>query len=74
MKDLDFSSDADRIAYWRRGTEIIEGRLLKAVAAKHEDAPFPFDAEQAALYHAAQVDAYRDALEMMGVPDAMRDA
>ncbi len=65
-------TDAEQLAYWRRGHEIIEARLAKAVQAKHEDAPFPMDAEQAAQYHAAQVDAYRDALEMMGVPECVR--
>jgi hypothetical protein len=61
--------DAEQLAYWRRGHAIIEGRLTKAVAAKHEDAPFPMDAQEAAAWHYAQANAYQDALEMMGVPE-----
>lgn len=71
MKDLSMTR-AEKLEYWLKGTAIIEGRLAKAALAKHEDAPFPLDAEQAALWHAAQVDAYRDALEMMGVPESER--
>lgn len=59
----------DRLAYWQRGHEIIEKRLATAARADWQDAPFPLNEEQAALWHRAQAEAYRDALEMMGVPD-----
>lgn len=73
---VDDTADKLRIAlvYWKGGHEIIEARLAKSAAAEHGDAPFPLDAEQAALWHSAQADAYRDALEMMGVPEALTEA
>jgi hypothetical protein len=57
--------------YWIDGTRIIEKRLAVADEAKWENAPFPLDAVEAALWHRAQMEAYRDALEMMGVPESI---
>ena len=65
-------TEAEQLAYWKRGHEIIELRLAKAAIANHVDAPFPFDKEEAALWHRAQAEAYLDALEMMGVPECVR--
>ena len=65
-------TEAEQLDYWRSGNEIVQACLEKAAKGRHEDAPFPLDAQQAALYHAAQVDAYRHALEMMGVPECLR--
>lgn len=58
-----------RLQYWLDGTRLIEACLAKAEKAEFEDAPFPLDPEQAALWHRAQLEAYRHALEMMGVPE-----
>ena len=55
--------------YWIDGTKLIEKCLATAVESKWENAPFPLDEEQAALWHRAQLEAYRHALEMMGVPE-----
>lgn len=63
-----------RVAYWLAGTEIVEKRLAKAAAADPSGAPMPLHGRDAELWHAAQADAYRDALEMMGVPQAARQA
>lgn len=56
--------------YWRKGTEIIERCLKKAAAASPSDAPFPLVGDEARLWHQAQAEAYRHALEMMGAPSA----
>lgn len=55
-------------AYWRGGTRIVEGCLAKAVRADPLDAPIPLVGHEAKLWHEAQANAYRHALEMMGVP------
>jgi hypothetical protein len=49
------------------GIDIIEKCLAKAVKAEHEDAPFPLDEAQAKLWHRAQMEAFRHALEMISV-------
>jgi hypothetical protein len=49
------------------GIKIVEECLAKAVEAKHEDAPFPLDEAQAKLWHRAQMEAFRHALEMISV-------
>lgn len=46
--------------------DILERALAVAVRADPSDAPFGLDPEQAALWHRAQVEAYRHALEMLG--------
>lgn len=56
-------------AYWKSGEAVIEACLAKALKADHADAPFPFDEQQAALWHQAQAAAYQHALEMMGYPE-----
>lgn len=53
----------------RSGLDIIEKCLVKATQADHSDAPFPYDPEQAAIYHRAQQDAYRHTLEMVSLPE-----
>lgn len=55
----------DAIRGWKEGADVIEGCLAKAVRAEHSDAPFPLDEAQAKLWHQAQAEAYRHALEMM---------
>lgn len=55
---------------WRKGTEIIERCLKKVAAACPSDAPFPLVGDEARLWHQAQAEAYRHALEMMGAPSA----
>lgn len=45
--------------------DILEACLSKAVRADHQDAPFPMDATQAKIWHDAQANAYRHALEML---------
>jgi hypothetical protein len=47
------------------GREIIEAALKRALASKHEDAPFGLDHDEAAIWHQAQASAYQHALEMM---------
>lgn len=59
---------SDSVKYWRDGAEIIERCLAKAIKADPEDAPFPLTGEEARLWHSAQEQAYRHALEMMGPP------
>lgn len=66
------SVSKDLMTYWRDGHAIVEARLDKAVKADPSDAPIPLTGEQAKLWHMAQADAYRDALEMMGVPESKR--
>lgn len=67
MKDI-LGDPLSLLVYWTDGANIIKQCLAKAVRAEHADAPFPMDAEQAALWHRAQAEAYRHALEMMGPP------
>lgn len=55
--------------HWREGADAIEACLAKAERAAHADAPFPLDEAQAKLWHRAQADAYRHALEMMAPED-----
>lgn len=54
--------------YWKEGTSIIEKCLDRAIKANPSDAPFPLFGEEAKIYHEAQANAYRHALEMMGFP------
>lgn len=63
-----FAPTFEDITYWQRGHAVVETRLAKAVKGEWADAPFPLDDKEAALWHRAQAEAYRDALEMMGVP------
>lgn len=58
-----------QMRYWNRGTDIINDCLKKAARAGHGDAPFPLDHKEAKFWHNAQMEAYRHALEMMGVPE-----
>lgn len=57
------------LEYWKRGTKVIEECLKKAVQADPLDVPFPLVGNEAKLYHWAQMEAYRHALEMMGYND-----
>lgn len=54
--------------YWRDGTALIEACLAKAVRGDPSDVPMPLVGDEAKLWHQAQAEAYRHALEMMGVP------
>lgn len=47
------------------GVDTLEKNLATATRAKHEDAPFPLDEQQARLYHRASASAYQHALEMV---------
>lgn len=58
-----------QMRYWKRGTDLINDCLKKAARAEHGDAPFPLGADDAKFWHNAQAEAYRHALEMMGVPE-----
>ena len=61
-------------AYWQQGATIIEACLSKADRCSkdsHEgflEAPIGLTPEQAKLWHQAQMEAYRHALEMMAPP------
>jgi hypothetical protein len=57
-----------QIRYWKRGTDLINECLKTAARADHGDAPFPLDHAEAKFWHNAQMEAYRHALEMMGLP------
>lgn len=59
---------ANGVEYWKRGTEVVEKALEKALKADPKDAPFPLTGEEARIWHQASADAYQHALEMMGVP------
>lgn len=52
--------------YWKDGSKIIEGCLAKSLDADPSDAPFPLIGNDAKIWHLAQANAYRHALEMMG--------
>lgn len=52
--------------YWREGTELIETCLARAEKADPLDAPMPLTGNDAKLWHTAQMEAYRHALEIMG--------
>lgn len=56
------------VAYWREGAKLIQACLDKAAKADPLDAPIPLTGESARLWHDAQMNAYRHALEMMGPP------
>lgn len=58
------------LKYWNDGNAIIEKCLSRACAAATADAPFGMDDADAAIWHEAQRNAYRHALEMMGIPAA----
>lgn len=58
----------DPLIYWLNGAAIIEEYLKVAIAENPADAPFPLVGREAAIWHEAQADAYRHALEMMGPP------
>lgn len=57
-----------QVRYWKRGTDLINECLKTAARADHGDAPFPLDHAEAKFWHNAQMEAYRHALEMMGLP------
>jgi hypothetical protein len=54
------------------GLAILEKNLNVATRAKHEDAPFPMDQEQARIWHQAGRSAYCHALEMLNC-DTLRE-
>lgn len=58
----------DPDGYWREGTKVIEACLEKAKRADFADAPVPLDHYEAGIWHEAQAQAYRHALETMGHP------
>lgn len=53
---------------WQDGTKIIQECLVQAEKADPCDVPFPLVGDEARLWHCAQFNAYRHALEMMGEP------
>lgn len=59
-----------RSTYWAQGTALILDCQGKAQKADPADAPIGLTPEQAALWHRAQAEAYRHALEMMAPPVA----
>jgi hypothetical protein len=61
-------SDTPKERERQDGAGVIERCLAKAAAADPADAPIPLVGEEAALWHQAQAEAYRHALEMMGPP------
>lgn len=63
---LQRGEDAD----FAEGVALVENRLAIARVARHDDAPFPFDAEQARLWHEAQASAFQYCLEMLNAPAA----
>lgn len=63
-----------KVKYWRDGTKLIEECLAKATKADPGDAPFPLVGDEVRLWHIAQLNAYRHALEMMGHPEANQAA
>src|SRR3546814_12281279 len=62
------------IAYWQHGQQIVERCLEKAQQANPADAPMPLVGAEAALWHRAQMEAYRHCLEMMGYPTEADEA
>lgn len=58
-----------KLGYWQRGTDIINKRLAECVKADTNDAPIPLVGGEAKQWHSYRGEAYRDALEMMGVPE-----
>ena len=62
------------IAYWQHGQQIVERCLEKAQQANPADAPMPLVGDEAALWHRAQMEAYRHCLEMMGYPTEADEA
>ena len=60
---------ATLLAYHAQGARIIEACLAKAAKGDPRDAPMPLTGADAALWHRAQVEAYRHALDMMGPLD-----
>lgn len=66
------SLPAQATDYWREGTRLIEEKLARAARADFADAPFGSSPHEAALWHKAQAEAFRHALEMMGIPQDLR--
>jgi hypothetical protein len=62
------------IAYWQHGQQIVERCMEKAQQANPADAPMPLVGDEAALWHRAQMEAYRHCLEMMGYPTEADEA
>ena len=62
-------------AYWQQGAKILEACLAKAERCSKDaqeaflEAPVGLTHEQAKLWHSAQANAYRHALEMMAPPE-----
>lgn len=76
VKKLEAENAALREALFGRhgvesGLAIIEKCLATAVKADHGDSPFGMDHAQAKLWHRAQMEAYRHALEMITVDSAL---
>lgn len=65
---------AAHATYWRQGAQIVQACLDKAAKADPLDAPMPMTAAEAAIWHRAQVEAYRHALEMMAPPEEASEA
>ena len=60
----------EQLAYWQRGTDLINKCLVEAAKADPQDAPIPLVGIEAKRWHAYRAEAFRHALEMMGVPEA----
>jgi hypothetical protein len=70
VSEIDETLLLDQVnTYWREGTALIEACLAKAIRADVNDAPIPLIGAEAKAWHYAQAEAYRHALEMMGVPE-----
>lgn len=76
----DATSPTPLETYWRQGAQIVQACLDKAdrcASHAHQaflEAPIGLTAEQAQLWHRAQAEAYRHALEMMAPPEEASDA
>lgn len=62
----------EQLDYWRRGHERIEACLAEAMKADPLDAPIPLVGVEAKRWHSYRAEAFRHALEMMGVPECYR--
>lgn len=65
MSDAAHATTETHLAYCAQGARIVEAALNKAQRADPADAPMHLTGENAALWHQAQAEAYRHALEMM---------
>lgn len=60
-----------QVEYWQRGTNVIMKCFDEAAKADPMDAPIPLIGIEAKRWHAYRAEAFRHALEMMGVPESV---